>query len=261
MKESLIYIIPLVINITRYFLFAGITFLVFYILFPQVFTKNKIQAQFAKRKDFIREILHSMQTSFIIAVVGLLILNTPLKEYTLFYSNAADYSSWWIPVSALLALVIHDTYFYWMHRTIHHPRLFRRVHLLHHKSVNPSPWASYSFHFSEGILEALALPVILVLIPMHPIALLIFTSSSLLINVYGHLGYEIAPKWVRNSIVFQILNTSTHHNIHHTKFNGNYGLYFRLWDRVMGTEHPDYVKEYDIIQERRFGTSSTSVSS
>ena len=73
-----------------------------------------------------------------------------------------------------------------------------------------------------------------------------------MVNVYGHLGYEIAPKWFRNSFLFEIINTSTHHNLHHHKFKGNYGLYFRIWDRIMKTEHPDYVKEYDKIQQRRF---------
>ncbi|MEM7511464.1 MAG: hypothetical protein AAF388_11060 [Bacteroidota bacterium] len=29
-------------------------------------------------------------------------------------------------------------------------------------------------------------------------------------------------------------------------------MYFRIWDRLMGTEHPDYMKEYDKIQEKRF---------
>ena len=63
-------------------------------------------------------------------------------------------------------------------------------------------------------------------------------------------------KWFRHSPLFELLNTSVHHNIHHSKFKGNYGLYFRFWDRLMNTEHPDYVKSYDEIQERRFGTES-----
>jgi sterol desaturase/sphingolipid hydroxylase (fatty acid hydroxylase superfamily) len=40
--------------------------------------------------------------------------------------------------------------------------------------------------------------------------------------------------------------------MHHSKFIGNYGLYFRFWDRLMKTERPDYIKEYDKIQKIRF---------
>jgi len=257
MKESLEYILPVIVNMSRYFIFAGIPFLIIYILFPDKFSKNKIQSKFAKRKDFIREILHSMQTTFILTGIGLLILKTPLREYTQVYTNLTEYSLWWIPLSVVVALIIHDTYFYWMHRTVHHPRFYKRVHLLHHKSVNPSPWTSYSFHFMEGILEAMVAPIILWLIPMHPLSLILFTLASFIINVYGHLGYEVAPKWFRHSFLFEIINTSTHHNIHHAKSKGNYGLYFRVWDRLMGTEDPDYVKNYDKIQKRRFGNLHT----
>jgi len=91
----------------------------------------------------------------------------------------------------------------------------------------------------------------------HPLAFLLFTIVAFVINVYGHLGYEIAPKWFRHSFLFEIVNTSTHHNIHHKKIEGNYGLYFRVWDRLMGTENPNYVKDYDEIQLRRFGSKGS----
>lgn len=258
MTDLISYIAPFISNILKYFLLAGIPFLIFYVFYPNVFSKNKIQAKKADKKDFIREIKHSMQSTFISVGVVLLILKTPLISYTQFYKDLADYPTWWIPLSALLALIIHDTYFYWMHKTVHHPTLYKRVHLIHHKSVSPSPWTSFSFHFFEAILEAMVAPLILLLIPMSIPSLIIFGFVSFIFNVYGHLGYEIAPKWFRHSFLFEILNTSTHHNIHHAKFKGNYGLYFRVWDRIMGTEHPDYVKEYDRIQEQRFGQNIMS---
>lgn len=252
MEDKMIYVAPLVISLGRYFLFAGIPFLIFYILFPKLFLHNKIQASSAKRKDFWREVLHSVQSSFIFVGVALLILETPLAAYTQFYTTAV-YPSWWVPVSVVLALILHDTYFYWMHRTLHHPSLYKKFHLVHHQSVNPSPWASYSFHAVEAVLEALIVPLTLFLIPINAWGLLAFTMTSFIINVYGHLGYEIAPKWVRNSVLFKVFNTSVHHNLHHSKFQGNYGLYFRFWDRVMGTEFVDYEQVYDQVQEQRFG--------
>ncbi|MEM6805465.1 MAG: sterol desaturase family protein [Bacteroidota bacterium] len=252
------YMLPLGISFARYFLLAGIPFLIFYLIFPEKFSRNKIQARFAQKKDFLREILYSLQTIFIITGVGLLIIKSPLRAYTQMYVELDEYPIWWLPLSLFLALLLHDSYFYWMHRTVHHPKLFRRVHLLHHKSVNPSPWASYSFHFFEALLEALIAPIILFTIPMHPISLIAFTIVAFGINVYGHLGYEIAPRWFRHSWLFEVVNTSTHHNLHHKKFKGNYGLYFRVWDRLMKTEYPDYVTEYDEIQERRFGSQKAS---
>lgn len=254
------YLLTITSNIFRYFLFAGIPFLIFYVLFPEKFSRNKIQSQLAKNKDFLREILHSMQTSIILGSTLIIFVFTPLRTYTQIYGNLADYPIWWIPVSVFLALIIHDSYFYWMHRIVHHPKLYKTVHLVHHKSINPSPWTALSFNFLEGIAEALIIPVIMCLIPIHPLALLIFAFLSLAINVYGHLGFEITPKWFRHSFLFEILNTSVHHNLHHSKFKGNYGLYFRVWDRLMKTENPDYVKEYDLIQKKRFEKQTVSLS-
>jgi sterol desaturase/sphingolipid hydroxylase (fatty acid hydroxylase superfamily) len=240
-------------SLVRYFVLAGIPFALFYLLLPAKFRRFKIQGRLASKKDFIREISHSMVSVSIFTLYAIAILFTPLRKYTLVYDQVSDYPAYYIWISLALSLIIHDTYFYWMHRLLHHKRLFAIVHLVHHKSNNPSPWASYSFHLLEAFTEGFILLLLVFVLPMHPITILLFTVTGFIINVYGHLGYEIAPKWFRYSWLFEILNTSVHHNLHHSQFKGNYGLYFRIWDRLMGTEHPNYVKEYDKLQEQRFG--------
>ena len=239
-------------SVARYFILAGIPFVLFYLLLPAKFRRFKIQGRSASSKDFMREIWHSMLSVSIFTFYAVVILFTPFRQYTLVYEKVEDYSVLYIFISLALSLIIHDTYFYWMHRLLHDKRLFKAVHLVHHKSNNPSPWTSYSFHMLEGFTEGLILVVLVLILPMHPITILLFTVTGFMINVYGHLGYEITPKWFRNSWLFQVLNTSVHHNLHHSKFKGNYGLYFRVWDRLMGTEHPDYVREYDKLQQQRF---------
>lgn len=244
------------ISSLRYFLFTGVFFGVFYYFFKSKFEASKIQDKKATKKDFYREIFQSLQSNLVLTFFGILVFFTPLKDNTLVYTSASTYSLIWIPISLLLCLVIHDTYFYWMHRILHHKVLFRFTHLVHHKSINPSPFTSYSFHFLEAITEGLVLFIIVFLIPIHPIALIIFGLIGFVINIYGHLGYEIMPKSFRKSYLFEIINSSVYHNLHHKKFNGNYGLYFRFWDRLMRTENPTYEFEYDRIQEKRFKNSN-----
>ncbi len=242
-----------VTGLLRYFIVAGLAFALVYKLFAKPLRRHKIQVKDAKRADFKRDILHSVQSNLIMAALALPFLIAPLNQYTLAYTEVSTYGWLYLLASVPVALVIHDTYFYWMHRLLHHPRLFKHMHLLHHRSTNPSPWTSYAFHASEAFTEGLILVILLFVLPLHPIAIGLFILLAFVINVYGHLGYEIAPKWFRHSILFSILNTSVHHNLHHSKFKGNYGLYFRVWDRLMGTEHPDYVKTYDKVQAQRFG--------
>jgi Delta7-sterol 5-desaturase len=237
----------------RYLLFAGLAFVLFYLIRKNKMTVNKIQQRVASSKDFRRELINSLLNGFVFAFMGYLLMYTPVKEATKIYTDMSRYSIAWLPASVLLMLVFHDTYFYWMHRISHHKAIFRFVHLVHHKSTNPSPLAAYSFHILETIMESGVIFILPFLVPVHPLSFLLFSTIALLINVYGHLGYEIMPKWFRTSSLFQLLSTSVYHNLHHSKFRGNYGLYFRIWDRLLNTENPDYVKEYDRIQAARFG--------
>jgi lathosterol oxidase len=250
--ENIKFLFPIIGNVIRYFIIAGVAFAIFYIAYKKYFVANKIQSRNAQKKDFLRDILSSLQTIIITGLMVAVILFSPLREHTLMYEGINDYPIIWIPISILLALVAHDTYFYWMHRMAHHPKLFKYVHLTHHKSNNPSPWTSYSFGLIEGVLEALIIPIVLFLIPMHTASLMVFGMIAFFINVYGHLGYEIMPRGFNNSFLFKIINTSVHHNLHHEKFKGNYGLYFRIWDRLMKTENPEYEESYKLIQQQRF---------
>lgn len=239
------------VSVFRYFLLAGIPFAFFYLFFPNYFRRFKIQERYALPEDFLREIWYSMQSSLMFIVIALLIWFTPVKNYTRIYDQLSDYPVWYLFFSVFLSLVIHDTYFYWLHRGLHTTSLYKQTHQVHHQSINPSPWTAYSFHLLEAIGEGMILLVIVVLIPMHQFGILLFTIAAFAINVYGHLGYETAPKWFRHSWLFEVLNTSVHHNLHHSKFVGNYGLYFRCWDRLMKTENPDYVKTYDAVIAKR----------
>ena len=144
-------------------------------------------------------------------------------------------------------IVVHDTYFYFTHRMMHHPRLFKFFHLVHHKSVNPSPWAAYAFNPSEALVESGIIYVFVFTFPIHLIHIFVFLIFMTLYNVYGHLGFEIYPKGLNKHWLGRWMNTSVNHNMHHQFFKGNYGLYFTFWDRVMNTLDKDYENNFERI--------------
>jgi sterol desaturase/sphingolipid hydroxylase (fatty acid hydroxylase superfamily) len=133
---------------------------------------------------------------------------------------------------------------------MHHPKLFKIFHLVHHKSNNPSPWAAYSFHPLEAIVESLIFVIFLFTIPVHSIHLTIFFIFSLVYNVYGHLGFELYPNGFNKNRLGKWLNTSVAHNMHHKYFKGNYGLYFTIWDRLMGTLNENYDDAFEEVTTR-----------
>lgn len=230
----------------RYFILAGITFLVFYILFPQLFQKIKIQKLFPKPKNYYRDISYSVLSILIFSTIAYICF-TVLKPY-----NNINYGEIKNPVFYALSFVwmffLHDAYFYWSHRAMHHPLLYRKVHLVHHKSTNPSPWTAYAFHPLEAIVEAGIIPLIAFTIPVHRSAFFIFMLFQIIYNVYGHLGYELYPENFHKTRIGKWVNTGTAHNQHHKSFFGNYGLYTLIWDRLLGTIREDYDAAFNQVK-------------
>lgn len=244
-------------NITyRYFLIAGIAFLLFYILFNKFFSIRKIQAKFPQKKDYLRDIAFSMITVLIFATMATLVFWV-LTPNTNLYRGIDQYGKVYYGLTFPLMFLIHDTYFYWMHRLMHSPLLFKKVHLTHHLSTNPSPWTSYAFHPLEAIIEAGIIPLIAFTLPVHRSALVLFLLLQFIYNVYGHLGYELYPKNFHKTKIGRWINTSTAHNLHHRQFTGNYGLYFLTWDRWMGTLRKNYDHTFEEVTERK--TRKTTV--
>jgi sterol desaturase/sphingolipid hydroxylase (fatty acid hydroxylase superfamily) len=83
--------------------------------------------------------------------------------------------------------------------------------------------------------------------PLHPISFFAFITLMLLFNVYGHLGYELFSRKTYEHPIGRWLNSSVHHNLHHEKFTGNYGLYFTIWDRLCGTLREDSLDKIDQV--------------
>ncbi|HEV2354919.1 MAG TPA: DUF2147 domain-containing protein [Puia sp.] len=235
----------------RYFLVAGFAFLLAYVILKKRIAWRKIQPRFPAARDYRREIIDSTVSILIFATMPVVILRVPaIRVHTLLYAQARVYGWLYFFLAFPVMFVLHDAYFYWMHRLIHQPKLFRLIHLEHHRSVNPSPWAAYAFGPMEAFLEALIFPIILFVIPVTVWHVLIFFLLSIVYNVYGHLGFELYPKGFQRTLVGRWINTSVSHNQHHRYFKGNYGLYFLWWDRWMGTIREDYDHAFEEVTGR-----------
>ena len=244
---------------SRYFALALLATLLFYIAFRKKWQFKKIQPAFPKTNDYAREIAYSVCTIFIFGFIGYGVLfYQPIVKHTLRYTHIREYGWAWYATAYFVMLVLHDAYFYWTHRLMHHPKLFKILHLVHHKSTNPSPWAAYAFHPLEAVVEAGILPVFVFTLPLHATHTFIFFFIMIVYNVYGHLGYELYPRGFSKTFIGKWINTSVNHNQHHQYFKGNYGLYFLWWDRWMGTIRSDYDSRFEEVKNRKAETTVTA---
>ncbi|MDX1939495.1 MAG: sterol desaturase family protein [Saprospiraceae bacterium] len=232
----------------RYTTFAGFAFMIFYVIWKPNFIKFKIQSKFPKTARIWHEIRHSAYTALIFASLGIGVHFLKQAGFTKIYTDMNEYGWGYLIFSFFLLTFIHDTYFYWIHRLMHHNKLFPILHKVHHVSNNPTPFASLSFHPLEAIVEIGIVPLAILFIPFHPLVLLLFATWSLFFNVMGHLGYELFPKGFVYHPIGRWFNTATHHNMHHARSNCNYGLYYNFWDTIMKTNAPDYQQTFEKIK-------------
>jgi lathosterol oxidase len=236
---------------SRYLLFTGSFYLFFYVWKHKKYWYAKIQQRYPEKKHIINEIKYSVITMLIFGCVILLVIWAGKNGLTQVYKPINKYGYGWYFFSIILMIVLHDTYFYWTHRLMHWKPLFKLAHKTHHLSVNPTPFAAYAFHPVEALIEVGIIPLIAFTIPHHASAITVFSLYALLLNVIGHLGFELFPKGFASHRLFKWHNTSTHHNMHHRLVKCNYGLYFNFWDRVMHTNHPHYEESFNEVVEKR----------
>jgi Delta7-sterol 5-desaturase len=156
--------------------------------------------------------------------------------WTQIYTDVSDYPFWYLPLSVFLYLFAHDTWFYWTHRLMHRPYWFKVAHAVHHESRPPTAWAAMSFHPWEALTGAVVIPTLVFIIPIHAGAIALVLSIMTIMGVTNHMGWELFPKFMVNGKLGNWLITATHHQKHHDAYRGNYGLYFRFWDKMCGTD-------------------------
>ena len=170
------------------------------------------------RHQMLKEIAWSGLTSLIFAVSGVFMLILWERGYTSVYVDPSEYPLWYMPISLILIMSIHETYYYWLHRWMHRPRVYRLFHKVHHDSIRTSSYTSFSFHPVESILQA----------------------------IINHAAIEVYPKNFQRNLVGKWFIGSAHHDLLHKKFLCNYGLYFRFWDRWMKTESLAFERHFDV---------------
>lgn len=184
-----------------------------------------------------REIGWSLASAAIYGVpAGVVAWGWQVRGWTRVYTDVAAYPLWWLPASFLVYLLLHDAWFYWTHRWMHRPGPFRLAHAVHHASRPPTAWAAMSFHPVEAVIGAVVIPALVFVVPVHVTVLGLVLLTMTVMGVTNHMGWELFPRQLVRSGLGGWIITAGHHQRHHERYACNYGLYFRHWDRLCGTD-------------------------
>jgi sterol desaturase/sphingolipid hydroxylase (fatty acid hydroxylase superfamily) len=143
----LMFVQGFVMQAASYFLVVGFLYLALWKWGEERFRGSRIQAK--KRVDS-KQIAFEVKNTLVVLLVG----SPATLAISMLYASGATKLTLdaatigWPMIAATFVglLLFNDAWFYFWHRLLHHPKLFRHVHAIHHKSVDVNPFSSYSFH-------------------------------------------------------------------------------------------------------------------
>ena len=93
-----------------------------------------------------------------------------------------------------------------------------------------------SFHPIEAVTGAIVVPLLVLVVPIHIAMLGLVLTIATIMGVTNHMGWEMFPRRFVHSALGGWVITASHHEKHHEDYRCNFGLYFRLWDRLCATD-------------------------
>ena len=178
-----------------------------------------------------REVGHSLVSIGIFSAYGAL---TVALERAGFISIRWTETPWTLVRDLLILTVFNEAHFYAVHRCLHTRWLMRHVHVVHHRSVIPTPFSTYAFHWFEATVLSSVMLLALLIVDLGIGTVLLFPVISLALNTIGHLNYAL----LHNPSAEAFFAGCRRHSIHHAKSHGNYGFYLPFIDQWLGTRLP-----------------------
>jgi len=139
----------------------------------------------------------------------------------------------------LIAMLVLDTWQYFMHRYMHYNKfLYRNIHSQHHRLVVPYAFGALYNHPLEGlILDTIGGALSFLLSGMSPRASIFFFSFATIKTVDDHCGL-----WLPGNLFhIAFTNNTAYHDVHHQLYGSKYNFsqpFFVVWDRILGTYMP-----------------------
>ena len=152
----------------------------------------------------------------------------------------------WLIAMFFLTPMWISFHFYWIHRALHWPPLYRVAHSLHHRNTNIGPWSGLSMHPIEHLMFFSSVLIHWVL-AAHPVLILFHMQHQALTAATSHAGFDALM--VKDKRSLELGNF--HHQMHHRYFECNYGSLEVPWDKFFGSYHDGSEESHEAFMERR----------
>ncbi len=193
-----------------------------------VVQKNFYNSYKIQTKNLDVEILFNRIPLVIFNVSVLIILNVIGLYFfkDIFIKNFHSYPIILLEVFAVL--LVDDFFFYFLHRLMHENKfIYRKIHKIHHRANVPMPIEYiyvHPFEWMSGMIGPFLGMVIIGGISFK--AYILYLIIRNIHEIHIHSG-------IKTSFIHKILpfyGSNEHHDLHHSKRDGNYASTFTFWD-------------------------------
>jgi sterol desaturase/sphingolipid hydroxylase (fatty acid hydroxylase superfamily) len=238
-----------------YLIFCGAAYVLLHLFLRKKLARRKITQKPTGYKAPLLEIGRALVSNLAgraPLVVGLAYLAyAGLLPAKLIYTQISAHGRLYFVFTVIFDVLLFDLWFYVSHRfLLHQPLIYRYVHIVHHRSVDPTPFARNAVHPLESIFNGIfhVLPVFIM--PHHPLAILISTQLKGLVGIVGHLGYETFWSGFTRHWLGKYFVTPVHHHLHHAKNVGTNFSFLINYDLLLGTQNRDYHDTFEATVNR-----------
>jgi Delta7-sterol 5-desaturase len=192
-------------GLVLYFVFSTLSYIF-------VFDKTTFQHPKYLKNQISMEIKQTMASMPGMSLLTMIAFTAEVRGYAKLYDLPSEapfylYNYLQFPFFILFT----DFFIYWIHRGLHHPLIYKKLHKAHHKWIMPTPYASHAFHPLDGFAQSVPYHVFPFIFPLQKFA---YIALFVFINVWTILIHD--GEYIADS---PIINGAACHTMHHLYFN------------------------------------------
>lgn len=192
-----------------------------------VFDKNIFNHPRYLKNQMAQEIRLAMSAIPVMAILTVPWFVLELHDISRLHIDLGPHGYWSIFQELCTFIMFTDCGVYLLHRWLHWPKVYRRLHKPHHKWLVCTPFASHAFHPVDGYFQSLPYHIYPMFMPLNKFLYLFLFSFVNFWTIMIHDGNHMSNN--------PVVNGTACHTVHHLYFNYNYGQFTTLWDRLGGS--------------------------
>ena len=211
--------ITILFGLVLYFSVAGISYLT-------VFDKKIFNHPRYLKNQMSLEIHQATTAIPVMVALTLPFFMLEIHGFSKLYMNIDELTGGWKAIfwQIITFILFTDCGIYFIHRGLHYPAVYKRLHKPHHKWIVCTPFASHAFHPVDGWAQSLPYHIYPMVFPLHKVLYLLLFTFVNFWTVMIHDGQYLSND--------PVVNGTACHTVHHLYFNYNYGQFTTLWDRL-----------------------------